>query len=189
MSSGAKTYRTEAELARRGRRVIRDALTSVGAAGIQTRSEVQAPGGIPDLVIYRRQSNEVHYVVTVEFKLRNWRRALAQAFRHRNFGNEAYVVLDRARVAPALSQIAMFCAANVGLLTLDQGDEVHVWHYPIPKLPFSANFSRAVARSLLAPSCTVPADLPFIRSTRGGIVLSGLRNRLGSPMASTDGCR
>jgi hypothetical protein len=189
MSGRTKTYRTEAELARRGRRVIRDALTSVGAAGVRTRSEVQAPGGVPDLVIYRRQSNEVHYVVTVEFKLRNWRRALAQAFRHRNFGNEAYVVLDRAGLAPALSQITMFHAANVGLLTLDQNGEVHVWHYPVPKLPFSAKFSRVVARSLLAPSRTLPADLPFIRSTRGGIVLSGLRNRLGSPMALTGSCR
>jgi hypothetical protein len=167
-------FRSEAELVRRGRRLIREALHSL-QRDVRTRYEVPAPGGVPDLVIFSKKGQAVQYVVTVEFKLGDWRRAVAQAFRHRNFGNEAYVVLDQARLAAALRHLEIFERANVGLVTVDARDTVRIWHYPKPGLPFSSQVSRAVARSLLAPRRTLPTDLPFIRSIRGGVALAGLR--------------
>jgi hypothetical protein len=174
MKGKVKGFRSEAELVRRGRRLIKEALRSL-ETDVRTRYEVPVPGGVPDLVIFSKKGQAVQYVVTIEFKLGDWRRAVAQAFRHRNFGNEAYVVLDQARLAAALRHLEVFQQANVGLVTVDARDTVRIWHYPEPGLPFSSQVSRAVARALLAPRRTLPNDLPFIRSVRGGVTLAGLR--------------
>ena len=175
-------FKSEAELVRRGRRLIRGAAQSLGKK-IRTRYEVSAPGGVPDLVVFSRQRQSVQYVVTVEFKLSDWRRALIQAFRHRNFGNEAYVVLDQARLGAVLPNLEAFETANIGLVTLDATDVVRIWHYPKPGLPFSSEFSRALARTLLAPRRALPADLPFTRSIRGGVALARLKSTWGSPQS------
>jgi len=174
MKSKANSFQSEAELVQRGRRLIKEAVRSL-EQDVRTRYEVPAPGGVPDLVIFSRKGQAVQYVVTVEFKLYDWRRALAQAFRHRNFGNEAYVVLDQARLSAALRHLEMFERANIGLVSVDAQDMVRIWHYPKPGLPFSSQIARAVARALLAPRRTLPTDLPFIRTIRGGVALAGLR--------------
>ena len=136
------------------------------------------------MIIFSKQGQAVQYVVTVEFKLSDWRRAVTQAFRHRNFGNEAYVVLDQARLAAPLHYLAVFEAANIGLVSVDADDVVRIWHYPKPGLPFSSQYSREVARALLAPRRALPADLPFIRSIRGGVALAELRSTWGPPHAT-----
>ena len=172
-------FRSEAELVRTGRRVVRQALTSVGASLVKARYEVRAPGVVPDLILYSKRGKALRYVVTVEFKLSNWRKALAQAFLHRNFGNEAYVVLDRAHLVPALEHLEDFQLANVGLLTLAALDgEIQAWHLPEPTLPFSVHFSTSAARSLLSRQKLLVDELPFTRTTRGGVVLAGLRAKL-----------
>ena len=176
-----KAFQSETQLVRKGRRVIRQALRQLVRPTVGTRAEVPAPGSVPDFVMYTRDRSSVLYVVTFEFKLASWRRALGQAFRHRNFGNEAYVVLDRARIAPALKALDEFRAANVGLLSIDWQSNVEAWHYPTPALPFSKRFSRHLAKMLLSPRKTIPDDLQFTRSVRGGSVLAPLRRQLGEP--------
>jgi hypothetical protein len=109
MTGKAAGFRSEAELVRRGRRLIRRAVQSLEGK-IQTKSEVPAPGGVPDLVVFNKKDQTVQYVITIEFKLGDWRRAVTQAFRHRNFGNEAYVVLDQARLSAALRHLDVFRA-------------------------------------------------------------------------------
>lgn len=178
MTSSSLMFRSEAELVRTGRRVVRQALTLVGAALVKARYEVHAPGVVPDLILYSKRDKALRYVVTVEFKLSNWRKALAQAFLHRNFGNEAYVVLDRAHLVPALKHLDDFQLANVGLLTLTLDGEMQAWHLPEPRLPFSVHFSTSIARTLLARRKLLVDELPFTRTTRGGVVLADLRAKL-----------
>ena len=174
MSSARERFRSEAALVRRGRRLVRAALRDVeGQVG--ARYEVQVPGVVPDLVIYLKEGGAVQYVITIEFKLGDWRRAVNQAFRHRNFGNEAYVVLDQARADSAMQHLEVFEHANVGLVTIDTKDVVRIRHLPEPGLPFSSQFSRVAARALLPSRRSFPSDLPFIRSIRGGVALAGLR--------------
>ena len=129
------------------------------------------------MVLFRRSSGSVDYVVAVEFKLRNWRRAIAQAFRYRNVANEAYVILDSACVGPALEHLDVFQRSNVGLLSFGTDGEMRAHFLPTPALPWSFRFARAFARELLARR-TLPDDLPFIRATRWGVYLSPLRNTL-----------
>lgn len=147
-------------------------------SGLFKKAEVRAPGGVPDYVLYRYLHTSVHYVVAIEFKLSNWRKALAQAFRYRNFANEAYVVLDQSRARRALESADMFRKANVGLLTFCPKLTVEVVHYPEPSVPFSAHFSRMVAEELLPMDVDAPDDFPFTRTARGGIALSELRRSL-----------
>jgi hypothetical protein len=168
-------FRSEAQLARSSRRVIRAALAELEGS-IRTRNEVAAPGSVPDLVIFAGCRSDVRYVVSVEFKLRDWRRALRQAFRHRNCVNEAYVVIDHARSASAIQHLDVFERANVGLATIDCSGEIRCYHFPEPSLPFSVAFAHSLAKSLLAPRKTIPSDMPFTRTTRGGAALAGLRN-------------
>lgn len=177
------TFRSEAALARTGRRLVREAIDTACASDTKVRYEVPAPGGVPDLVMYRRDKNTVLYVVTIEFKLENWRRALGQAFRHRNFGNEAYVVIDGSRLQSMSGRVRAFRQANVGLILLDTSGNAEVLVYPEPKLPFSVRFSENLATSLL-PRRSLPHDLLFTRTVRGGVGLLGLREFLGPPVSA-----
>jgi hypothetical protein len=180
MTANGGGFRTEGELAQRGQHLIQEALRRFGTRARSCR-EVAAPGAVADLVIYYEMRHAVTYVITIEFKLSNWRRAVAQAFRHRNFGNEAYVVLDCTRAEGALRHLCTFERANVGLATLDREDRVEVWHYPLPRTPFSPEFARLMTRVLLPPSESMPRDLRFTRSIRGGVALAELRRAWGLP--------
>ncbi len=180
MNNKLKHIQTEVDLVRRGRRLIREALQDLEGE-IKTRYEVPAPGAIPDLVLFYKRHNALQYVITVEFKLHNWQRAIAQAFRHRNFGNESYVILDQARSASAVRKIDLFKSTNIGLITVNSQNNLLVWHYPSPELPFSPHFSRQFAKSLLPSTRKTPFDLPYIRSIRGGVALADLRHHLGTP--------
>jgi hypothetical protein len=184
--SVAGGFRTEEQLVKVGRRLIRRALRGIGASA-DVRYEVPAPGGIPDLVLFSGSRERIQYVVTIEFKLSDWRRGLLQSFRSRNFGNETYLVLDSRHVGAALKHYNLFKQANVGLLSISPDSGLQVWHYPDPQLPFSTKFSKALARSLVGSRRTVPKDLSFTRSTRGGWFLSELRELLGAPLVRNVG--
>lgn len=167
-------FRTEADLVSCGRDLIRAAIDWLDL-DVGVRYEVSAPGGVPDLVIFNNKRQSLQYAITVEFKLSNWQRAINQAFRHRNFVNEAYVVLDHTRSQAALSNLEVFSRANVGFMTIDARRMVRIHRYPEPRLPFSEEFSQMLAHSLLSPYQPLLADLPFIRTIRGGVALSKLR--------------
>ena len=167
-------FTSEAQLVRSGRRVVRAALRHTGGL-MRARYEVAAPGGVPDLVMFACRGRRLYYVVAVEFKLRDWRRALRQAFRYRNCVNEAYVVLDEARGRAAIEHVDVFERANVGLATVDRTETVRVWHVPEPALPFSRSYARALAGELLASKKNRVDNLAFLRSVRGGGRLAALR--------------
>lgn len=59
-------------------------------------------------------------VIAVEAKLSEWQRVIVQASRNLQFADESWVVLDHAYVRPALSQVARFKAAGVGLASIER---------------------------------------------------------------------
>ena len=65
-------------------------------------------------------------VVAIEAKLRDWSRALIQAFRYREFSTQSWVVLDHAHVASAVKQSARFKATGVGLASFSTAGDLHV---------------------------------------------------------------
>lgn len=80
-------------------------------------------------------------IQVVELKIDNWRKALKQARRRKGFwANTAWVAMDVNHIEPALRNVDEFREHGVGLMSL--GDEIHVYNYPRPELPFAGSFHR-----------------------------------------------
>ena len=126
------------------------------------------------MVFYIKEKRSVSYVVSIEFKLRNWRKALEQAFTQKNFCNEAYVVLDNNSASSAIANIAEFERANIGLAALDKDQGLVIYSYCKPSLPFSEQYSALFSRNLLKRK-TIPQNLIYTRTIRCGNRLSFLR--------------
>lgn len=92
-------------------------------------------------------ASPVGSIVSIEAKLRDWRRALRQAYRYREFSNQSWVLLDTSRVSPALAQIQQFVRFGVGLASINTSGELFIHHAPLVTAPFSD--SRYWAESVL----------------------------------------
>src|SRR5699024_8837782 len=160
------SFKTEHQLSESFQIKMDQLFNSLIDFGLNTKPEVRAPGGVPDYIVYRSVNNSIHYLIAVEFKLKNWRRALKQAFRYKNFANEAYVVLDKEQSERATKNIELFKRANIGLITYDTSDVIEVFNFPIPDIPFSNRFSRSVTSEISTEKVGEDDDLPFIRTTR-----------------------
>lgn len=57
-------------------------------------------------------------VISFEAKLRNWKKALTQAYRYKRFSNYSFVLLDEKYVNPAIKNISLFKKYNIGLITM-----------------------------------------------------------------------
>jgi hypothetical protein len=65
--------------------------------------------GIPDLLLYDNT------IISIEYKLNNWRKALKQAYRYRSFSNESYVFLDIDYISNPIKFLDEFQKYNIGL--------------------------------------------------------------------------
>ena len=57
-------------------------------------------------------------VVSIEAKLKDWRKALVQARRYKRFSDFSFVLLDGAQASAAKNHLSLFEAQNVGLVSL-----------------------------------------------------------------------
>lgn len=105
----------------------------------QLLEEVKGISGIPDYILVQETDN-TNIAVGIELKLQNWKRAMRQAFRYRAFCEQSYVILDNARLKPALKRIEDFIKFNIGLASIDVYSKVLEIHFK-PKIeePFSLN--------------------------------------------------
>lgn len=105
--------------------------------------------GIPDLLIAQKDRSNTYYSISFEMKLRNWKRALNQAYRYKSFSEYAYVVMDDKFVEPALRNLDKFKKSNVGLVSINNGrvsrhfipvkDEPYHWPHKEKLLTFIQN--------------------------------------------------
>jgi len=101
------------------------------------RLELAGLFGIPDLVTVTIDAPlKTVRTIAFEMKLRNWRRALAQAYKYKAFARQAYVVLDHAHVGPAMSQLHLFRRSNIGLLSINLWGDIFVHHVPYEESPY-----------------------------------------------------
>jgi hypothetical protein len=73
--------------------------------------------------------------IAVEAKLKNWKRALDQAFRYRWFANQSYVVLDSKYISPAQRNIQSFIELNVGLAEINPSGILNIHFRPTDTKP------------------------------------------------------
>jgi hypothetical protein len=84
-----------------------------------------------------------------EGKLKDWRRALQQAFRYRYFADKAIVVMPSENAESALANIDAFRHSSVGLWTFDVATETIREHYtPTRVRAFSREARDKAIRSL-----------------------------------------
>lgn len=67
------------------------------------------------------------YVVSIEAKLRDWKRALTQAYRYKTFSNQSWVLLDEAHILPALKSTNSFKNFGVGLASFSSQGELRIY--------------------------------------------------------------
>lgn len=96
-------------------------------------------------------------VVAIEAKLRDWRRALVQAYRYREFSSESWVVLDHARIAPAFRARDVFQASGIGLSSFSTDGNLHV-HVPAQNREWRNSSLAWRTQAMLARRCSNPPD-------------------------------
>ncbi len=81
--------------------------------------------------------------ISLEAKLHDWRRALAQAYRYRRFSTYSFVLLPAATSSGAVNNLELFRQHDVGLVTLG-ADGLSIHHRPTRRdRPINAAFLRA----------------------------------------------
>lgn len=69
-------------------------------------------------------------IVAVEAKLKDWRRAVKQASRYKDYANQSWVLLDEASVRNALNHLFIFKEMNIGLASINHHGSVSLYHSP-----------------------------------------------------------
>ena len=110
--------------------------------------------GVPDLLIANPKGkgtiNSKMTVISFEMKLRNWKRALSQAFKYRAFSNISYVVIDYDRANPALRNLEIFERSNVGLLSINSEGLIQTHYEPTVDEPYCDDFREKVNSIVLS---------------------------------------
>ena len=115
----------------------------------ENRSKIVEPKGlfgIPDLLTIKAKRNDNRNITTASFemKLKNWKRALAQAFKYKAFSECSYVVMDHHYARPALNNIHKFQKANIGFLSIDLNGKIYFHVKPKKETPYCESFRERV---------------------------------------------
>lgn len=86
--------------------------------------------GRPDIMINGDE------IICIEAKLRNWKRAIRQAYRYKSFSEESYVFMDEAYIDSPLKNIEEFKKYNIGLCGVSK-ESINVYYKPLDNKPFS----------------------------------------------------
>lgn len=73
--------------------------------------------------------------IAIEAKLKNWQRALDQAYRYKWFATQSYVVLDSKHALPACKNISRFMDLNVGLAEINSDGLLKIHFKPCEQKP------------------------------------------------------
>lgn len=98
--------------------------------------------------------------IAIEAKLKNWKRALMQAYRYNWFSNYSYVVLPKTSINSAKKKLNMFQSLKVGLASIDTNGEIELIYKPKRNKPYNTNMEYLLNENLLnhwlqnaKPSC------------------------------------
>lgn len=89
--------------------------------------------GIPDIMVKDKQ------IISIEAKLKNWKRALEQAYKYRLFSEKSYVYMDEDYINAPLKNIENFKKFNIGLVGVSE-KKMTTYFEPKQEEPFSNEF-------------------------------------------------
>lgn len=118
---GALTFYNIKEITRTSGRKLRSSLNRLHQEGF-----IQVKG---DKYETKSRFKEIE-AIAIEAKLKNWKRALKQAYRYKWFASYSYVVMDANYVRPALNNRNLFRKFNVGLASVTNDGAITVLFRP-----------------------------------------------------------
>lgn len=96
--------------------------------------------------------------IAIEAKLKNWKRALNQAYRYKWFASTSYVVLDEKRISGAVLNIDLFKKMNVGLACIDKKGNVSVLFKPKKEKPIDEKMQMLLNEKVLVNYLDIRKD-------------------------------
>lgn len=96
--------------------------------------EVEGLVGRPDILLKSKKNKKI---ITIELKLKNWKRALAQAYKYKSFSDISYVCMDESNIDSVLKHLDMFEKYNIGLITISKSKKVTIVHKPNATEPYA----------------------------------------------------
>jgi predicted transcriptional regulator len=88
--------------------------------------------------------------IAIEAKLKNWKRALQQAYRYKWFASTAYVILDSNSISSAILNIDLFKKMNVGLASITKKGEVSILYKPKKEKPVDKKMEMLLNEKVLS---------------------------------------
>lgn len=85
--------------------------------------------------IFKYGKSPVSKIISIEAKLSNWKRALDQAYRYKEFSHQSWVLLDHSKIDGALKNIERFQNAGIGLASFSTMGELFILFSPKDQLP------------------------------------------------------
>lgn len=96
--------------------------------------EVEGLVGRPDILLKSKKNKKI---ITIELKLKNWKRALAQAYKYKSFSDISYVCMDESNMNVVLKHLDMFEKYNIGLITISKTKKVNIIFKPNATEPYA----------------------------------------------------
>lgn len=93
--------------------------------------------GVPDIVIYNGK------IISIEFKLKNWKRAIKQAYRYKTFSYRTYVFMDEKYINSANNNIDFFKKYNIGLCGVGKKN-IQLYYEPFEECPYSQELENKI---------------------------------------------
>lgn len=90
--------------------------------------EIEGMIGRPDILLKTKNGKKI---ITIEVKLKNWKRALQQAYKYRSFSDVAFICMDDKNINPALTNMDLFKKSNIGLISIDSKNKVKIHFEPV----------------------------------------------------------
>lgn len=87
--------------------------------------------------------------IAIEAKLKNWKRALMQAYRYKWFADYSYVVLDNAHMKSAVENICLFKQYNIGLVSISIEGDFTKHFVPRKEKPIDAKMQILLSEAML----------------------------------------
>lgn len=88
----------------------------------------------------------------IEAKLKDWKRALQQAYRYKWFAEYSFVVLDEHNSSSAIKNLKYFEKYNVGLATINKNGDLKKLHNPKRDVPFDKKMQMLLSEKFVYAS-------------------------------------
>lgn len=98
---------------------------------------------------HKKYSESLTDSVAIEAKLKDWKRALKQAYRYKWFANKSFVFLPAENLSVPMENIHLFKQYNVGLASVSADQGIEVIYEPKSEEPVSSKMRIALNEHLL----------------------------------------